>query len=210
MFVIESAIVRAASEIGITARAIQEVNLLDENDMFSYGQIAKKVEAKNTWDSAKSIFKIKTLEQEVKDFNETNSSFKKGLALMPITFGISFTNTPMNHARALVHIYLDGNVGISTAAIEMGQGVNTKMMQIAADVISIPIEKIKVETTNTTRVAITSPSTADLNGKAMLMACNSLVDRLKIVASESLSTSKNAIALKNESIYINSEKSTMT
>ncbi|MGK0323924.1 MAG: xanthine dehydrogenase large subunit, partial [Psychroserpens sp.] len=58
MFVIESAIVRAASEIGITARAIQEVNLLDENDMFSYGQIAKKVEAKNTWDSAKSIFKI--------------------------------------------------------------------------------------------------------------------------------------------------------
>ena len=66
---------------------------------------------------------------------------------MPITFGISFTNTPMNHARALVHIYLDGSVGISTAAVEMGQGVNTKMMQIAAQVFSIPIEKIKIETT---------------------------------------------------------------
>jgi xanthine dehydrogenase large subunit len=214
MFVIESAIARAANEIGVHSRDIQEVNLLDENDTFSYGQIAKKVEAKNTWDSAKSIFNIENLERDVQAFNETNSTFKKGLAFMPITFGISFTNTPMNHARALVHIYLDGSIGISTAAVEMGQGVNTKMMQIAADVFSVPIEKIKIETTNTTRVANTSPSaassTADLNGKATLMACNSLVERLKIVASKRLNTSKEAIELKNESVYINGEKSAMT
>ena len=214
MFVIESAIARAANEIGVDSRDIQEVNLLDENDTFSYGQIAKNVEAKNTWDSAKSIFQIETLERDVQAFNETNSTFKKGLALMPITFGISFTNTPMNHARALVHIYLDGSIGISTAAVEMGQGVNTKMMQIAADVFSVPIEKIKIETTNTTRVANTSPSaassTADLNGKATLMACNSLVERLKIVASERLKTSKDTIELKKESVYVNGEKSAMT
>jgi len=214
MFVIESAIAKAASEIGVSARAIQEVNLLDENDTFSYGQIAKKVEAKNTWDSAKSIFDIETLEKDIEDFNKNNNSFKKGLTLMPITFGISFTNTPMNHARALVHIYLDGSVGISTAAVEMGQGVNTKMMQIAADVFSIPIDKIKIETTNTTRVANTSPSaassTADLNGKATLMACNSLVERLKIVASEILKVSKDTIELKNESVYVKGEKSELT
>ena len=214
MFVIESAIAKAAHEIGVPTRTIQEANLLDENDTFSYGQIAKKVEAKNTWHSAKNIFNIEVLEQEVEDFNKNNISFKKGIAFMPITFGISFTNTPMNHARALVHIYLDGSVGISTAAVEMGQGVNTKMMQIAADVFSIPIEKIKIETTNTTRVANTSPSaassTADLNGKATLMACNALVERLKIVASEDLKASVKDITLKEESVYINNKKSALT
>ncbi|WP_456437736.1 xanthine dehydrogenase molybdopterin binding subunit [Psychroserpens sp.] len=214
MFVIESAIAKAANEIGVSPRQIQEANLLDENDTFSYGQIAKKVEAKNTWDSAKSIFNIEKLERDIEDFNKNNSSFKKGLAVMPITFGISFTNTPMNHARALVHIYLDGSVGISTAAVEMGQGVNTKMMQIAAQVFSIPIEKIKIETTNTTRVANTSPSaassTADLNGKATLKACTALLGRLKKVASEDLSVSEETIELKDEHIFINNKKSKLT
>ncbi|WP_225035165.1 xanthine dehydrogenase molybdopterin binding subunit [Winogradskyella sp. SM1960] len=214
MFVIESAIAKAASVIGVSARQIQEANLLDENDTFSYGQIAKKVEAKNTWHSAKNIFNSDALEQEVADFNKNNTAFKKGLSFMPITFGISFTNTPMNHARALVHIYLDGSVGISTAAVEMGQGVNTKMMQIAAQVFSIPIEKIKIETTNTTRVANTSPSaassTADLNGKATLMACNSLLERLKKVASEDLNVSENEISLQDEFVYINAKKSELS
>ncbi|OBX24089.1 MULTISPECIES: xanthine dehydrogenase molybdopterin binding subunit [Bizionia] len=214
MFVIESAIAKAAHEIGVSSKTIQEANLLDENDMFSYGQIAKQVEAKNSWNSAKSVFNSDALELEVADFNKLNSDFKKGIAFMPITFGISFTNTPMNHARALVHIYLDGSVGISTAAVEMGQGVNTKMMQIAADIFSVPIEKIKIETTNTTRVANTSPSaassTADLNGKATQMACNALVERLKIVASEALDVSEIDITLQDEFIYVNHKKSDLS
>ncbi|MFD1160805.1 MULTISPECIES: xanthine dehydrogenase molybdopterin binding subunit [Hwangdonia] len=214
MFVIESAIAKAAHEIGVPAQKIQEINLLQENDTFSYGQIAKQVEAKNTWDSAKSIYHIETLEKEVEDFNKNHQNFKKGIALMPICFGISFTNTPMNHARALVHIYLDGSVGISTAAVEMGQGVNTKIMQIAAQVFSIPIEKIKIETTNTTRVANTSPSaassTADLNGKATLKACNALLDRLKKVASEDFNVSEEHIELKDEFVYVNNEKSDLS
>ena len=214
MFVIESAIAKAASEIGVSPREIQEVNLLNENDTFSYGQIAEKVEARNTWNSAKSIFKLEELEKEVEEFNINNSNFKKGLALMPIAFGISFTNTPMNHARALVHIYLDGSIGISTAAVEMGQGVNTKIMQIAAQVFSIPLSKIKIESTNTTRVANTSPSaassTADLNGKATLMACNSLLERLKKVASEDLNVSEEKIVLKNEFVLVNENKSELS
>ncbi|MFT5216604.1 MAG: xanthine dehydrogenase large subunit [Glaciecola sp.] len=210
MFVIESAIAKAAHEIGVSAKQIQEINLLQENDEFSYGQIAKQVEAQNTWDSAKTIFNLKSLEQEVENFNTNNKAFKKGLALMPITFGISFTNTQMNHARALVHIYLDGSIGISTAAVEMGQGVNTKMLQIAAQVFSIDKNKVKIETTNTTRVANTSPSaassTADLNGKATLKACETLLDRLKDVASEDLNVSKDTITLKDEFVYINDKK----
>jgi len=69
---------------------------------------------------------------------------------MPITFGISFTNTPMNHARALVHIYHDGSVGVSTGAVEMGQSVNTKMLQVAYLTLGISPSKIKLEFTNTT------------------------------------------------------------
>lgn len=214
MFVIESAIAKAASEIGVSARKIQEANLLKENDTFSYGQIATQVEAKNTWKSVKSLFNLEHIEKEVNGFNLSSTNFKKGLALMPVTFGISFTNTMMNHARALVHIYQDGSVGISTAAVEMGQGVNTKMLQIAAQVFSLNPNKIKIETTNTTRVANTSPSaassTADLNGKALLKACNALLSRLKDIVSEEFNEPKDDIALKDEFVYINNNKTELS
>ncbi|SDS56977.1 xanthine dehydrogenase large subunit [Polaribacter sp. KT25b] len=211
MFVIESAIAKAASEIGVSSQKIQEANLLDEQDTFSYGQIATQVEVKNTWKSAKTIFDLNQIEKNINDFNTNNTHFKKGYALMPITFGISFTNTSMNHARALVHIYQDGSIGISTGAVEMGQGVNTKMVQIASQIFSLSPKKIKLETTNTTRVANTSPSaassTADLNGKALLKACNALKSRLKNLISEEFDVAINTIEFKNEFVYINNQKS---
>ncbi|MFT7331493.1 MAG: xanthine dehydrogenase large subunit [Roseivirga sp.] len=214
MFVIESAIAKAADKIGIDRREIQEANLLEENDEFSYGQIATEVQAKKSWFKAKEKFEFEKLEQEVTNFNSQNDHYKKGISLMPITFGISFTNTPMNHARALVHIYQDGSVGISTAAVEMGQGVNTKMLQVAQDVLGITSDKVKIETTNTTRVANTSPSaassTADLNGKAVEMACNSLVERLKKVASRMLSSDENNIKFEENRVLLNGEKSNLT
>jgi xanthine dehydrogenase large subunit len=214
MFVIESAIAKAADKIGIDRREIQEANLLEENDEFSYGQIATEVQAKKSWFEAKEKFEFEKLEQEVTDFNSQNDHYKKGISLMPITFGISFTNTPMNHARALIHIYQDGSVGVSTAAVEMGQGVNTKMLQVAQDVLGITSDKVKIETTNTTRVANTSPSaassTADLNGKAVEMACNSLVERLKKVASRMLSSDENNIKFEENRVLLNGEKSNLT
>ncbi|WP_420552851.1 xanthine dehydrogenase molybdopterin binding subunit [Tenacibaculum aiptasiae] len=214
MFVIESAIADAADQIGVNRRRIQEANLIDENDEFSYGQIAKQVEAKNTWFTAKDKFELEKLEEEVTNFNNENKLYKKGISLMPITFGISFTNTPMNHARALVHIYQDGSVGVSTGAVEMGQSVNTKMLQVAQSVFGISASKLKLETTNTTRVANTSPtaasSTADLNGKAVEMACNSLIERLTSVASKMLSTEEKNISFKEDTVLVNGEKSTLT
>ncbi|MCB1604780.1 MAG: molybdopterin-dependent oxidoreductase, partial [Xanthomonadales bacterium] len=145
-FVIESAIAKAAEQLEIPAWKIQKANLLQENDEFYYGQIAENVEAQNCWNQFDKTFNINEFQKEIDSFNDTNKQFKKGMALMPICFGISFTNTPMNHARALVHIYQDGSVGISTGAVEMGQGVNTKMLQIAAQTFSIPEQLIKLET----------------------------------------------------------------
>jgi xanthine dehydrogenase large subunit len=210
-YVIESAIAKAADHLKIPAWKIQQANLLQENNAFYYGQIAKQVEAKNTWNQLNNIININGIQDKVNLFNDSNSSRKKGMAIMPICFGISFTNTPMNHARALVHIYQDGSVGISTGAVEMGQSVNTKMLQVAAQTFSIDPDLIKLETTNTTRVANTSPSaasaTADLNGKALLKACNALLERLKHVAADELSVGVDVLELKNGWVLVNNKKS---
>ncbi|MFK5889249.1 MAG: molybdopterin-dependent oxidoreductase [Flavobacteriaceae bacterium] len=205
MFVIESAIAKAAEKIGVPAYKIQEANLLQDNDVFSYGQVATQTEAKSTWQTTLKSFEFDKALASVKQFNSQNNSLKKGLSLMPICFGISFTNTPMNHARALVHIYQDGSVGFSTGAVEMGQGVNTKLQQIAIQTFGIDKQKVSIETTNTTRVANTSPtaasSTADLNGKALLKACKVLKERLLNVASKNLSCAISDLSLKNNSVY---------
>ena len=214
MFVIESAIATAADKIGVNRSKIQEANLLAEYDEFSYGQIATEVQAKKAWFSAKEKFEFEKLEQEVENFNQKNKHYKKGISLMPIAFGISFTNTPMNHARALVHIYQDGSVGVSTGAVEMGQSVNTKMLQVAQQILGISPNKVKLETTNTTRVANTSPtaasSTADLNGKAVEMACNSLIERLTKVAAEMLSSEEKNISFQDDFVFVDGEKSSLS
>lgn len=190
MFVIESAIHHAAREIGVKPYEIQEKNLMFDGAEFSYGQIAADSEAHSTWEQARDRYDFNEMQASVEAFNQQHPYIKKGLAFMPVCFGISFTNTMMNQARALVHVYHDGSVGISTGAVEMGQGVSSKMIQIAASAFGLPPESIKLESTNTTRVANTSPSaasaTADLNGKALQDACNQILDRLKGLAREVL------------------------
>ena len=213
MFVIESAIAKVAESLGIDASVIQEKNLLVTGDEFSYGQIAES-EAGACWNKASAIFDIETLRKEITAFNSKNDLFKKGLSFMPICFGISFTKTPMNQARALVHVYTDGSVNISTGAVEMGQGVNTKMVQVAATIFSISPDQIKISTTNTFRVANTSPSaasaTADLNGKAVQIACNNILQRLKEVAATKFNCSADDIKIENEKVFVNNQSSEMT
>jgi len=188
MFAIESAIAKAAKELGIPAGVIQEKNLLKENDLFYYGQKATRVNIRKSWKAAFREFEVSQKQKEIEAFNRKNKLVKKGMALMPVTFGISFTATMLNQARALVHVYTDGSVGISTGVIEMGQGVNTKLVQVASQVFGIDAGRIKIESTNTTRVANSSPTAAstgaDLNGQALMMACKVIVQRLKKVASE--------------------------
>lgn len=210
MFVIESAIVKAAEELNIDASEIQRKNLIKTGEEFSYGQIAAS-EANECWIEAEQLYQLEKLKKETSQFNSQNKYLKKGIALMPICFGISFTKTLMNNARSLVHVYSDGSVNISTGAVEMGQGVNTKILQVAAEVFSISSDKIKINSTNTFRIANTSPTaasaTADLNGKATLMACEAILLRLKTVAAEELKTSKEKISVKDECIFVDGKKS---
>ena len=186
MFVIESAIAKAAESLGISADLIQYANLLKDGDELSYGQIIAQGEAEKVWNECVKKYDMKQLKASVDDFNSRNVLIKKGLAIQPICFGISFTNTMMNHARALVHIYQDGSIVISTGAVEMGQGVNTKLLQVALEQFGVTPAQIRLESTNTLRIANTSPTAAsagaDLNGKALQMACSTLWDRLTKVA----------------------------
>ena len=204
MFVIESAIAKAAEELGIPASVIQKRNLLETGDEFPYGQKVVS-EATACWEKSEQLYDIDSLTKEIEAFNSSNKLFKKALSFMPVCFGISFTKTLMNQARALVHVYMDGSVGVSTGAVEMGQGVNTKMLQVAAIIFSISPSRIKIQTTNTFRVANTSPSaasaTADLNGQAVQMACLAILDRLKELAATLLKTTSNIIELRDGYVW---------
>jgi xanthine dehydrogenase large subunit len=204
MFVIEAAIAKAAHELGVSAREIQRRSLLQEGSEFPYGQIADRVLAEETWELADKTFDFGKEQAEIDAFNARSASHRKGMALMPICFGISFTNTPMNNARALVHVYGDGSVGVSTGGVEMGQGLNTKMVQVAAATFGIGTERIKLESTNTTRVANTSPSaasaTADLNGKALEIACEAILGRIKEKAARMLGSTPGAVSIVDERV----------
>jgi xanthine dehydrogenase large subunit len=208
-FVMEAAIAHAAECLGVEASVIQKKNLNRTGDEFPYGQKAVS-EAHACWEKAERLYGIDKMRSEVETFNANNQLYKKGLSFMPVCFGISFTNTMMNQARALVHVYLDGSISVSTGAVEMGQGVNTKILQVAAQVFSVNPERIRLQSTSTSRIANTSPSaasaTADLNGKATFMACSTIAERLKKVAAEEFGVSMEAVSLKEESIFINGEK----
>ncbi|HEX8249512.1 MAG TPA: molybdopterin cofactor-binding domain-containing protein [Pyrinomonadaceae bacterium] len=213
MFVIESAIAHAAEKLNVSASEIQRKNLLRDGDEFPYGQKAES-EAVTSWTQADAEFDFAQLQKETDEFNKQNKFVKKGVALMPVCFGISFTKTPMNQARSLVHVYTDGSVAVSTGAVEMGQGVNTKIAQVASRVFSMPITRVRVHTTNTLRIANTSPTAAsaaaDLNGKATQIACETILKRLKDVAKDLVEAqSADDISIENGFVFRKGESTNL-
>jgi xanthine dehydrogenase large subunit len=120
----------------------------------------------------------------------------------------------MNQARSLVHVYTDGSVAVSTGAVEMGQGVNTKIAQVAAKMFGLEIGQVKVHTTNTLRIANTSPTAAsaaaDLNGKATQMACEAIRNRLFAVAKDLVEAkSVENLSLDNGFVYRMGERTSL-
>lgn len=186
MFVIEAAIFKAAQALAKNVSEIQEKNLLRENDTFPYGMPARGCRAGDCWQEAVARYGLEDIRERAEEFNASHALEKKGIALMPVCFGISFTNKTLNQGGALVHVYTDGSVSVSTGAVEMGQGVKSKISEVAARVFSVNRDRIKVESTSTMRVANTSPTAAstgaDLNGKATELACRSILKRLREAA----------------------------
>lgn len=206
IFVFESAIYKAAQVMNVDPTEIQRANLLKEGDEFSFGQKTYQCQAEKTFSQMENEFNLDEIQQEINSFNDANKLIKKGAAVIPICFGISFTTTFLNQASALVHIYTDGSINISTAAVEMGQGVNAKMKYLAAKTLNVDEARIKIESTNTSRVSNTSPTAAskgtDLNGFAVIAACEMLAERLKKVAAKEIGQDDfTKITFKNEKVF---------
>lgn len=146
-----------------------------------------------------------TRRETIKSFNEQSPIIKKGLALTPVKFGISFNATLFNQAGALVHIYTDGTILVNHGGTEMGQGLYSKIRQIVADEFSLDLSKIRLSATDTAKVPNTSATAAssgtDLNGKAAQAACINIRNRLQTFAAELANTKPNQVQFKDGYIY---------
>lgn len=194
MFVIEAAIDKAADALGVEAAAIQRANLLRDGDLFHYGQTVQGSRAERTYDELAAAFAVDGLRQRVAAFNRSEEAVRKavrkGWAVMPVCFGISFTKSHLNQGNALVHVYSDGSVSVTTGGIEMGQGISSNVAAVVARTFGIEPRRVRVESTNTTRIANMSPSaasaTTDLNGNAAAVAVETILAGMREVAAAEL------------------------
>jgi len=144
--------------------------------------------------------------EDIRAFNAASPILKKGLALTPVKFGISFTASFLNQAGALVHVYTDGSIHLNHGGTEMGQGLNTKVAQVVAEVFQVDIERIQITATNTDKVPNTSPtaasSGADLNGKAAQNAAQTIKQRLVEFAARKWQIFEEDIEFKNGQVRL--------
>ena len=211
MLVIETILEHIARERGASLDDIRAVNYYGKSDrnVTPYGQTVKdNIIVELTARLAKEI-DLPTREQAVADFNAANQTLKKGIAMMPVKFGVSF-NTPMlNQAGALVHVYTDGSVHLNHGGTEMGQGLFTKVAQVVATVFQIDIDNIKISSTRTDKVPNTSATAAssgsDLNGMAAFNAATTVKERMTEVAAEHFDVDVASIEFRANRVYAENE-----
>ena len=143
----------------------------------------------------------------VDDYNRTNPVLKKGLALTPLKFGIAFNVTHLNQAGALVHVYVDGSILVNHGGTEMGQGINTKVMQVVAHELGVDMAHVRATATDTSKVANTSATAAstgaDLNGKAAQDAARQIRDRLAAYAVNLYGGEVDAVCFAADTVCVN-------
>ncbi|WP_030301982.1 xanthine dehydrogenase molybdopterin binding subunit [Streptomyces katrae] len=191
MLVIEDIMGRCAPLLGLDPMELRERNFYRQGQSTPYGQPVLHPERISTvWQQVRNDAGIADRKSEIAAFNAAHPHTKRALAITGIKFGISFNLTAFNQAGALVLIYKDGSVLINHGGTEMGQGLHTKMLQVAATTLGIPLHKVRLAPTRTDKVPNTSAtaasSGADLNGAAVKNACEQLRGRLLQVAGTQL------------------------
>lgn len=204
--VIETIIDRIARFLKKDAAKVRQLNFYGEKERNTtpYGQevgenrlpiIYKKLIVSSDY------FKRRDL---VNQFNTENEYVKRGMALTPVKFGISFTTSFLNQAGALVNIYQDGSVSVNHGGTEMGQGLHTKIRQVAADVLGLDVGKVNITATNTSKVpnasATAASSGTDLNGMAVKNACDKLIGRLSDAFYKKFTDSKGQLHFTNNQV----------
>ena len=189
MLVIEEILDRVARTLGLPPEVVRERNFYRPGDSTHYGQPVKDAgRIQSIWRQLLESSQFAERRQAVDRFNAAHPHTKRGLAITPVKFGISFTATFFNQGGALVLIYRDGSVQVNHGGTEMGQGLNTKIRQIASETLGVPLDSIRLMPTRTDKVPNTSATAAssstDLNGAAVVDACRQLLERLADVPGE--------------------------
>ena len=189
MMVIEEIIDRIARRLGLPPETVRERNLYHgtgETNRTHYREDIGDNRIQDLWRQVLAQAEFARRRSEIDAWNRANPHIKRGLAVTPVKFGISFTMTHYNQAGALVHIYQDGSVQVNHGGTEMGQGLHTKILGVAMRELGLPAASIRLMTTSTDKVPNTSAtaasSGADLNGMAVAAACTTLRERLAPVA----------------------------
>ena len=184
MMAIENVIDNIARYLEKDPAEVRKINFYGKknNNTTHYGMKIKDNVINELFEELKIKSDYKNRVQKIKKFNKKNKFKKKGIAITPVKFGISFTTIHLNQAGALVHIYTDGSVHMNHGGIEMGQGTHTKIAQLVSHSLGLPYEKVQITATNTSKVPNTSASaassTTDLNGAAALNAVSKIKSNL--------------------------------
>ena len=203
MVAIEQVMDHIARHLGLDPLAVRKANYYgktDRNVTHYYQTVEHNLLEEMTADLEASS-QYAERREAIRAFNANSPILKKGLALTPVKFGISFTASFLNQAGALIHIYTDGSIHLNHGGTEMGQGLNIKVAQVVAEVFQVDISRVQITATNTDKVPNTSPtaasSGADLNGKAAQSAAEIIKQRLIAFAAEKYAVSEQAVQFHN-------------
>jgi xanthine dehydrogenase large subunit len=193
MLVMEEIMDRVARSLGLAPEMVRQRNLYHgrgETNATPYGQEIEDNRIQTIWEQLLVSSQFQRRRGEIATWNSEHPSCKRGLAVTPVKFGISFTATHFNQAGALILIYQDGTVQVNHGGTEMGQGIHTNIQAIAAREFGLSLDRIRVMPTRTDKVPNTSATAAssgtDLNGAAVRNACQELMGRLRPVAADVL------------------------
>ena len=182
MFIAESYMSEVADRLGMPVEKFREINFYRDDDVTHFNQNITDWHVPLMYQQVLKESEYDARREKIAKFNEEHTWRKRGLALIPTKFGISFTALWFNQAGALVHIYHDGSILVAHGGTEMGQGLHTKITMIAAEALKVPMDSVFISETATNTVANASATAAsassDLNGYAVFNACAELNERL--------------------------------
>ncbi|XP_028836071.1 aldehyde oxidase 6 isoform X1 [Denticeps clupeoides] len=183
MLVTENMMNDVALRLGRAAEEIRDINMYKEVSLTHYKQMFDPLNLRRCWQECMEKSSYQSRRKDIDQFNQLNRWKKRGISVIPIKYGVGFAEGFLNQAAALVHIYKDGSVLVSHGGAEMGQGIHTKMQQVASRELQIPSNLIHISETSTNTVPNTCPSAAsfgtDANGMAVKDACEILYNRLE-------------------------------
>ncbi|ANJ71844.1 xanthine dehydrogenase molybdopterin binding subunit [Ralstonia insidiosa] len=211
-FAIEYIMDNIARTVGKDALDVRRANLYgkDKNNVTPYGQTVEDNVIHELLDELEATSDYRARREAIRAFNATSPVLKRGLALTPVKFGISFNVKHFNQAGALVHVYNDGSILVNHGGTEMGQGLNTKVAQVVAHELGVAFTRIRVTATDTSKVANTSATAAstgsDLNGKAAQDAARQIRARLIAFAAEHYEVPVETVAIVGDQLEIGARR----